>query len=114
MTLVIDTSNREKVLVFLEKDGVVIKKREWSVNRNQSEKLLSAIESLGMNKKDLKKIKVAHKGNSFTSLRVGVLTANALAYALNIGVEALEQDKGSVKNFKNFDIVIPDYTPKCD
>ncbi|HPW05950.1 MAG TPA: hypothetical protein PLA05_03260, partial [bacterium] len=38
-------------------------------------------------------IRVQNEGGSFTSLRIGVLTANALAYALGIPVTPLNGGK---------------------
>ncbi len=62
-----------------------------SVRRDQAEKLLPAIEKLlQKNKvklKDLTKIVVQNGHGSFTALRLGIATANALTFALQIPVE---------------------------
>lgn len=113
MILNIDTSDNEIIKLSIEKDNKILKSKNISARRRQSEKLLPNIESLiksiNLNFKDIKKIKVAHMGGSFTALRIGVLTANALAYALKIKVETIIFDKKSIKNFENFNIVIPKY-----
>jgi tRNA threonylcarbamoyladenosine biosynthesis protein TsaB len=120
MILGIDTSNNKEIIIFLEKNGQVLKRRKVSANRNQSEKLLPLIEETfkknNFKFKDLKEIKVANRGESFTSLRIGILTANALAYALKIKVSILgdKVNKKYIKNFKDFNIVIPDYTRDPD
>lgn len=95
MTLTIDTSNADLMMISLELAEKKYLKKIKST-KQQSEKLLISIESLlekyNFSFKDLKKIKVESEGNSFTSLRIGVLTANALAYALKIPVEALNNN----------------------
>ena len=113
MTLIIDTSDNNIVRLFLEKDNKILKKKLFSASRRQSERLLPAIDSFLKSNdfclKDIKKIKVVNKGDSFTSLRIGVLTANALAYALGIRVDVFEGKNTKVKKLKDFNIVIPDY-----
>ena len=65
--------------------------------RRQSEKLLSAIDDfMKLNKvkiKQLKGIGVVTGPGGFTSVRIGVVCANTLAYALNIPVFGLRADK---------------------
>lgn len=118
LILNINTSDKEIVEISLEKDRKILKKRKFSARRMQSEKLLPAIASLlnsaKINLENVSKIKVAHKGSSFTSLRIGVLTANALAYALGIEVETIVLDKKNLKKLKNFNIVLPKYDREPD
>ena len=57
----------------------------------------------------LKKIVVASYGGSFTSLRIGVITANALAYALKIPVESEMKTKKANKRFGRYSLVEPVY-----
>lgn len=118
MILIIDTSDNKVIKLFLEKNGKMIKKKVIIADRRQAEKLLPAIEillkSAKLGLKEIEKIKVAHKGNSFTSLRIGVLTANALAYALGIKVETAETSKSKIKRLKDFNIVIPEYNSNPD
>ena len=88
--------------------------------KNQAEKLVPAISKLlqknGVKLSALKKIIVAPRGGSFTSLRIGVITANALAYALKIPVEAepvIGADgkiiKIKTKKFGSYSLVEPSY-----
>jgi len=118
MILIIDTSNNKVIKLFLEENNKTVKKKTIIADRQQAEKLLPAIElllkSAKADLKEIEKIKVAHKGNSFTSLRIGVLTANALAYALGVRVETLEISKNKVKKLKDFNIVIPEYNSDPD
>lgn len=113
MTLYINTvSSDEIILALYEKEKLIIEKKINSP-RQQSEKLLPAIEKLLKAKKiklsDLKKISVENYGGSFTSLRIGVITANALAYALKIPVEASSKVNKKNKQFSNYSIVEPVY-----
>jgi len=118
MILIIDTSDNKVIKLFLEENNKTVKKKTIIADRQQAEKLLPAIElllkSAKADLKEIEKIKVAHKGNSFTSLRIGVLTANALAYALGVRVETLEISKNKVKKLKDFNIVIPEYNSDPD
>ena len=118
MILIIDTSDNKVIKLFLEENNKTVKKKTIIADRQQAEKLLPAIELLLKSAKadlrEIEKIKVAHKGNSFTSLRIGILTANALAYALGIRVETLEMSKNKVKKLKDFNIVIPEYNSDPD
>ena len=113
MTLYINTvSSDEIILALYEKEKLIIEKK-IKAPRQQSEKLLPAIEKLLKAKKtklsDLKKISVENYGGSFTSLRIGVITANALAYALKIPVEASSKINKKNKQFGNYSIVEPVY-----
>ena len=113
LILNINTSDNEIIELSLEESGMLVKKKKIKAHRSQAEKLLPAIEKLlfevGAKLKSIKKIKVEHRGSSFTSLRIGVLTANALAYALGIPVETFVPDKKNTKKINNFNIIIPKY-----
>lgn len=96
--LFIDTSERTtKIAVFsrgLDFNHVI----EWDGGQNQSEELLSKVDELLTDGKltisDLSGIVVVSGPGSYTGLRVGVASANALAYALNIPVsEVTFQEK---------------------
>ena len=113
MILIIDTADKNKISLLVEKDGKKIAGKTIKTDRNQSEKLLISIDKLlGSNNfklSQIKGIKVAHQGSSFTSLRIGVLTANALAYALGLRVEPVEKSGKFLKKLRDFNIVVPDY-----
>jgi len=102
MELIIDTSDkthiairdREKVL-----DEIVI-----DLKFSQSEELLRTIDELliknKINKSDLAKIYVNSGPGSYTGIRVGVSTANFLAFSLNIPVSDVQGCyKGSADQF---------------
>ena len=112
MTLYINTTAHEEILLSLSDGEKVLVSKKIKALRQQSEKLLPSIEKLLLSKKikltSLKKIVVANFGGSFTSLRIGVITANALAYALNIPVEAESKIKKN-KTFSKYSLVEPIY-----
>jgi tRNA A37 threonylcarbamoyladenosine modification protein TsaB len=125
MTLYIDTTEKEKMIISLfEKRGsdfYLVSKSKISAYRSQSEKLLPGILKLlkknNLKLSDLKLIVVKNNGGSFTSLRIGVVTANALAYGLDIKARAgyLEKDKlilkkERLKKFSKYNIVEPRYS----
>lgn len=98
MILYIDTADREKIVVGLKlkeaADFLTVK--EVIAPRTQSEKLIPAIAQVLKSQKlslsDLTKIVVADAGANFTALRIGVATANALAFALGIPVVSLSKN----------------------
>jgi len=49
--------------------------------------------------RDIKRIIVVNNGESFTSLRLGVVAANALAFALQIPI-LVEEKRGKIKKVK--------------
>lgn len=119
MILFINTTSYDEVVISLIfKDGQKTKTKKFKAARRQAEKLLPAVDKLleSQNKKlkDLTRIQVVVTGGSFTSLRIGVVTANALAYALKIPVEAVTSSGEVLKNqdskvFADYNIVLPQY-----
>lgn len=114
----VDTSDNNFILLSLDLPKKITRKRKIQAYRQQSEKLLSAIAKLladnKLSPKDISKIRVEHRGSSFTSLRIGVLCANALAYALGIEIETIVPDKKYLKKLKNFSLVLPKYSRDPD
>jgi len=119
MILFINTASYDEIIItLLLPDGQKIKSKKFKAPRQQAEKLLPAVAKILLvaNKelKDITKIQVVVTGGSFTSLRIGVVTANALAYALNISVEAVSASGEILKNqaakkFATYNIVTPQY-----
>lgn len=109
MILYIDTSLIDSLEVYLKKTDLIIAKKKVKARKQQAEKLLTTIDNLlkeaKFKLKDIKEIKVANSGASFTGLRIGILTANALAYALKIPVST---NNGTIKNSK-FQLVKAEY-----
>jgi len=89
--------------IYLELDG---KKKSVPAARKQSEKLLKAIVDFC----DLKKVKaisINNTGSSFTALRIGVTSANALAYGL--GIEIIPTENKNIFKVNNKKYAAPVY-----
>ena len=123
MILYIDTTNAEKMTIALGNGGKIVAKRSLKAKYRQAEKLLPAIDYL------IKKIKfhntsrkiqgkvqrnvdlshildeivVVNGPGPFTATRIGVATANALGYGLQIAVSGIKNSE-----FKNIDELIKD------
>ena len=110
MTLYINTTQNNLVELAIKDKNKLVAFKKFSSHRTQAEKLLPAIEKLLKAKKlklsDLDGVAVENRGGSFTSLRIGVVTANALGYALGIPVKGGQ--KSEVKS-KKFSVVEPFY-----
>lgn len=109
--LFIDTVTRQGSYVAIKQVGQIVADLFQEGSRNQAEQLLaSVIKLLAENKiklSEITQIEVVNVGGSFTSLRIGVVVANALAYGLGIEV------KGSDGQFLaglEYDIVEPQYS----
>ncbi|MFA5184131.1 MAG: tRNA (adenosine(37)-N6)-threonylcarbamoyltransferase complex dimerization subunit type 1 TsaB [Patescibacteria group bacterium] len=113
MTLYINTASHEEIIIALKDGAKTVAQKRFLAPRQQAERLVPAIEALLKARKltlnALKKIVVANQGGSFTSLRIGVITANVLAYALQIPVEAEPKTKKKNKKFGKYSIVEPLY-----
>lgn len=92
MTLHINTASPDEIILALREGARLVAQKKIKAPRQQAEKLVPGISRLLESKKikpaAIKKIVVVNRGGSFTSLRIGVITANALAYAWQIPVEA--------------------------
>ena len=95
MYLFIDTTERESFgLALLAEEGKIIAKKTIKSARKHSAKLLAAIDKLltarKLSRRSIKGIAVVKGPGSFTSLRIGVSTANALGYALGMPVVGID------------------------
>lgn len=110
MILTIDTTIEPNIFVSLS-GGVRDAEKKVAAPRQQAEKLLPTITELLTSQKvtwkQIKEIRVQNQGGNFTSLRIGVLTANALAYALGIEVKSLQGT--AVFDFPGGRAVKPEY-----
>ena len=114
MILRIDTTEGDKIEVALKSGGAVVARKKVSARFTQSEKLLPLIDKLLRDNKvllkNIKSIEVNNKGGSFTALRIGVVTANALGYAAGLrtsGVGCRISDAGFRE--RGFNVVEPIY-----
>ncbi len=111
MELYIDTSKNEYFKLSLSNNGKIIGNLKIEAKFRQSEKLLLSIDNLlktaNCNINQIKKIVVNDKGEGFSALRIGVVTANALAYAL--GISCQSPDGQTIKTGE-FNLVKPSYS----
>ncbi len=110
MELYLDTSESSTIKIAIKKDDLVLFEKSLEAKYQQSEKLLIAIDDLltknNVKLVEIKKIIVKESGEGFSSLRIGVVTANALAYGLGIPVEGIT---GKSIELGSFNIVKPEY-----
>ncbi|MFH1509132.1 MAG: tRNA (adenosine(37)-N6)-threonylcarbamoyltransferase complex dimerization subunit type 1 TsaB [bacterium] len=94
MILTIDTTS-EKVQVAILQGADILEVELWSGKNNHSETLLPEIDNvlhrLNLKTSDLKGIAVVNGPGNYTGLRVGVATANALSFALQIPLYAVNR-----------------------
>lgn len=102
MILVINTADSEQVFIGLVKDGKWIVKKQFKAKASQAEKLLPEIDKLVSSQvhklASLKSIVVISGPASFTALRIGVITANTLAWSLKIPITSFK-----LNEFKDLD-----------
>ena len=126
MYLYIDTTEKDSFDIALIDKERVIKKKTVKSHRKHSEKLLKSIEdilkSAKMRLKDVLGIIVVRGPGSFTSLRIGIATANALAFGLGIPIKGIDKSfnyttitpKLFFKKSQNLRIVLPSYGREPD
>ncbi len=102
MHLIINTAKDNEISIILAKTAKDFKVYKKTGERKQSEHLLRLVETaMKKNKIELKKIKglgVVTGPGGFTSVRIGVASANTLAYALKIPVVGLSLKEFSDNN----------------
>lgn len=111
MILRINTSHPETVeLSFLNNNQERGSAIRVLAPHRQAELLLPTLEKLlkksKSNLSDITEIQVHTKGHGFTSLRLGVVIANTLAYALNIPVKPVT---GKVVTIGELSLAVPHY-----
>lgn len=118
MILTIDTTKNNQVEIALRGEKGIVARKKFAAKRSQAEKLLPEIDKILKENKlrlsAITEIQVANLGlaeTSFTALRIGVVTANALGYALGIPVQGFDK-REKQKNNLPFDIVTPVYRKK--
>lgn len=120
MILYISTikDSADKIEVKIIQDKKELASKVLSARAKQSEKLIPAVAKLlsdtKIDIKKIKKIKVENFGGSFTSLRIGVATANALGYALQIPVVGTAKAEKNTSGKLAFSVVEPLYNKNPD
>ncbi|XOU94665.1 MAG: tRNA (adenosine(37)-N6)-threonylcarbamoyltransferase complex dimerization subunit type 1 TsaB [Candidatus Kerfeldbacteria bacterium] len=126
MILIINTAVEDIFQIALaDKDGVLLAQKNVRGKYVQAEKLLPTIVKLmevnKIKQKDLKGIVVVKGPGGFTSIRIGVITANTFSFALNLPIIDFKLNefsdfgdlaKKSVRKFRkkvNKKLVIPFY-----
>lgn len=125
MFLIINTAINKSLEVILAKNNDDFNIKEVEGEYKQAENLLPLIkESLNNWQKeisDISGIAVVTGPGGFTALRIGVVTANVLAYALDIPVigltlnefknnrELVAQAINKLKNTKSGGVIMPEY-----
>ncbi len=113
MTLYINTTQNNLIEISLKDKNKLVAYKKFKSRRTQAEKLLPAIEKLLKANKlrlsNLDSVEVENRGGSFTSLRIGVVTANALAYALGAAVMGRGKTKVVKSGKRTFNVVEPFY-----
>ncbi len=89
MILLINTAKRD-TFVGLADEGKLIKSKIWEAGFRQSEELLPNIEKL-VGKNKISGVVVATGPGSYTGLRVGVATANALGFGWGVPVVGVDR-----------------------
>jgi len=105
MILIIHTADLKQVFLGLVENNKLVAKKIFSAQYHQAEKLLSAIDKMFKDSnrrlQNLKAIAVVSGPGPFTALRIGVATANTLAWALKIPVVGIK-----LSEFKNIDELV--------
>lgn len=117
LILIIDTASAEEIILVLKSGEKILSKKKFLAPKKQAEKLLPAIEKLLLKNffipADITSIEVVNQGGTFTSLRIGIITANALAFALGIPVLAINKEgqivKKDMRSAKGITVAIPHY-----
>ncbi|MBN1779265.1 MAG: tRNA (adenosine(37)-N6)-threonylcarbamoyltransferase complex dimerization subunit type 1 TsaB [Candidatus Buchananbacteria bacterium] len=95
MILFIDTADLKQLTIAVVQKDKIVDKKIISAQYRQSEKLLPGIDQLlRKNKLNLKKLTglaVVVGPGPFTAIRIGIATANALAFSLNLPILSLDK-----------------------
>jgi len=104
--LYLDTSNPSATkLVLFDDEGKILLNDSWQSERNQTEELLerldAALKKVKIYKDEFDVIFVNPGPGSYTGLRVGITTANLLAFSLNKPIFAARNENEALAKGKN-------------
>jgi len=115
MYLAIRTSDKISEIYLLDEKEIK-KERKWEAGRELSKELLTVIDNIIEHDFDSLKGLIVFAGpGSFTGLRIGVTTMNALAYGKNLPIvgttneDWLEEGAKRLKLGEDDKMVIPEY-----
>jgi len=123
MILYIDTTQGKDIEIAIKDGDSIVVEKKFEADRKQAEKLLPEVDKLLKKGKIklayLEKIEVENRGGNFTALRIGVVTANALGYALGIpvrehGTQNMKHRTWNTEHGTKYNIVEPKYDREPD
>lgn len=101
MFLYLDTTGEDTKIKLFNKNGKIHDQKIWQSQKNQSEELTLEIDNIlsknGLAKTELSGIIVNQGPGSYTGLRVGLSTANAIAFSLDIPILGVKNGVNSAK-----------------
>lgn len=116
MILAVRSDKPEAEIYLLNNDGTLLRKKIWDAGRTLAKNLLGELDELVNGDFDQLTGLIAYKGpGSFTGLRIGITTQNAIAYGKELSIVGAAGDNWlsngvkRLQNNENDKIVLPDY-----
>ena len=116
MILAVRSDKLEAEIYLLNDDGTLLRQKIWDAGRTLAKNLLGELDELVNGDFDQLTGLIAYKGpGSFTGLRIGITTQNAIAYGKELPIVGAADDDWlsdgvkRLQNHENDKIVLPDY-----
>ena len=116
MILAVRSDKPEAEIYLLDNNGAVVRQKIWDAGRTLAKNLLGELDELVNGDFDQLTGLIAYKGpGSFTGLRIGITTQNAIAYGKQLPIVGTTGDNWLVdgvqrlQDNENDQIVLPDY-----